>query len=179
VLDDDKHYWVGPEEVEKLLRRGGEWLSAHPERDLIANRYLRHDRHLTREAMARLMEDVTNDPDEIAEVHDAEEEAVERPLSLNEQRVVAVTGAITDAGARRVLDLGCGQGKLTGALLKLSSVDHVLGVDVSHRALEIAARRLHLDSMAPRQRERVELVQGPSPTGIAGWRVSMPPPSWR
>ena len=160
VLDDDKHYWVGPEEVEKLLRRGGEWLSAHPERDLIANRYLRHDRHLTREAMARLMEDVQADPDEIAEVHDAEEEAVERPLSLNEQRVVAVTGAIAEAGARRVLDLGCGQGKLTAALLKLSSVDHVLGVDVSHRALEIAARRLHLDSMAPRQRERVELVQG-------------------
>jgi 3' terminal RNA ribose 2'-O-methyltransferase Hen1 len=160
VLDDDKHYWVGPEEVEKLLRRGGEWLSAHPERDLIANRYLRHDRHLTRDAMARLMEDAPVDPDEVAEVHDAEEEAVERPLSLNEQRLAAVTDAITQTGARRVLDLGCGQGKLVGALLKLTSIDHVVGLDVSHRALEIAARRLHLDSMAPRQRERIELIQG-------------------
>jgi 3' terminal RNA ribose 2'-O-methyltransferase Hen1 len=160
VLDDDKHYWVGPEEVEKLLRRGGEWLSAHPERDLIANRYLRHDRHLTGEAMARLMEDAPVDPDEIAEVHDAEEEAVERPLSLNEQRLAAVAGAITQAGARRVLDLGCGQGKLVGALLKLTSIDHVVGLDVSYRTLEIAARRLHLDTMAPRQRERIELVQG-------------------
>ena len=77
VLDDDKHYWVGPDEVEKLLRRGGEWLAAHPERELIANRYLRHDRHLTREAMARCMEDDPVDPDEVAEAHDAEEEAVE------------------------------------------------------------------------------------------------------
>jgi 3' terminal RNA ribose 2'-O-methyltransferase Hen1 len=106
------------------------------------------------------MEDAPVDPDEVAEVHDAEEEAVEQPLSLNEQRLAAVTDAITRAGARRVLDLGCGQGKLVGALLKLTSIDHVVGLDVSHRALEISARRLHLDSMAPRQRERIELIQG-------------------
>ena len=31
---------------------------------------------------------------------------------------------------------------------------------MSYRALEAGARRLHLDTMAPRQRERVELVQG-------------------
>jgi 3' terminal RNA ribose 2'-O-methyltransferase Hen1 len=38
VLDDDKHYWVGSDEVDKLLRRGGAWLTAHPERELIARR---------------------------------------------------------------------------------------------------------------------------------------------
>jgi 3' terminal RNA ribose 2'-O-methyltransferase Hen1 len=160
VLDDDKHYWVGPDEVEKLLRRGGQWLATHPERELIANRYLRHDRHLTREVMSRLLEEDQGDPDEVAATHDAEEEAVERPLSLNEQRLTAVTEAITAAGARRVLDLGCGQGKLIQALLKTSSIEHVVGVDVSYRALEIAGRRLHVDSMTPRQRDRVELLQG-------------------
>ena len=41
VLDDDKHYWVGDDEVEKLLRHGEGWLAAHPERELIARRYLR------------------------------------------------------------------------------------------------------------------------------------------
>ncbi len=160
VLDDEKHYWVGPDEVEKLLRRGGLWLAAHPERELIANRYLRHDRHLTREAMSRLLEDDPVDPDEDAAAHDAEEEAVERPISLNEQRLTSVTDVMTGHGARRVLDLGCGQGKLVQALLKLSTIEHVVGVDVSYRTLEIAARRLHLDSMAPRQRQRVELLQG-------------------
>src|SRR5690606_21206533 len=35
VLDDDKHYYVGDAEVEKLLKRGEGWLSIHPERDLI------------------------------------------------------------------------------------------------------------------------------------------------
>jgi len=160
VLDDDKHYWVGNDEVEKLLRRGGAWLSTHPERELIANRYLRHDAQLTREAVARLQEDDADDPEQLAETQDAEEEVVERPLSLNEQRLAAVIDAVGASGARRVLDLGCGQGKLTGALLKLSSIDHVVGLDVSHRSLEIAARRLHLDTMTPRQRERVELLQG-------------------
>jgi 3' terminal RNA ribose 2'-O-methyltransferase Hen1 len=160
VLDDDKHYWVGPDEVEKLLRRGGPWLANHPERELIANRYLRHDRHLTREAMSRLLQYEQIDPDEASATHDAEEEAVERPISLNEQRLTAVTDVIVGAGARRVLDLGCGEGKLIRALLKLANIERVVGIDVSYRTLEIAGRRLHLESMAPRQRERVELVQG-------------------
>jgi 3' terminal RNA ribose 2'-O-methyltransferase Hen1 len=143
-----------------LLRRGGEWLSAHPEREFIANRYLRHDTTLTREAVARLTEDDAADPERLVETQDTEEEVVERPLSLNEERLAAVTSAIAASGARRVLDLGCGQGKLTGALLRLTSIDHVVGLDVSHRSLEVAARRLHLDTMTPRQRERVELLQG-------------------
>ena len=31
VLDNDKHYWVGDDEVAKLLRHGEGWLAAHPE----------------------------------------------------------------------------------------------------------------------------------------------------
>jgi len=160
VLDDDKHYWVGRDEIEKLLRRGGDWLSIHPDRELITRRYLRHDRQLTREALARLMEDDVTDPDESEAEHDAEEEAVEKPLSLNEQRTDAVLCAIVASGARRVLDLGCGQGKLVRELLKVQGVERVVGVDVSYRALEVGARRLHLDTMAPRQRARVDLLQG-------------------
>jgi 3' terminal RNA ribose 2'-O-methyltransferase Hen1 len=33
VLDNDKHYWIGEEEVEKLLRHGDPWLALHPERE--------------------------------------------------------------------------------------------------------------------------------------------------
>ena len=161
VLDDDKHYWVGPDEVDKLLRRGWAWLAAHPERELIAHHYLRHDRRLTRDALARLMEeDTQDDPDEAEVAHDAEEAAVEERISLNDQRLAAVIAAIEASAARRVVDLGCGAGKLVQRILRDTKVDKVLGVDVSYRALEAAARRLHLDTMAPRQRERVELVQG-------------------
>ena len=54
VLDDQKHYWVGDDEVEKLLRRGEGWLERHPARDVIVSRYLVHQRGLVRVAIARL-----------------------------------------------------------------------------------------------------------------------------
>ncbi len=162
VLDDDKHYWVGADEVDKLIRRGGAWLAAHPERELIARRYLRHDRRLMADALARLLaeDDVVDDPDDVEERHAQAEEAVEKPISLNDLRLDAVVEQVRAAGARTVVDLGCGAGKLLRRLLSDTAAERVLGVDVSYRALEYAARRLHLDTMAPRQRARVELVQG-------------------
>jgi 3' terminal RNA ribose 2'-O-methyltransferase Hen1 len=162
VLDDDKHYWVGPDEVDKLLRRGGEWLAAHPDRELIAHRYLRHDRQLTSEALARLLEDDAGDGDldEAAREQDAQEEAAERRVGLHEQRLAAVTGVIRASGARTVLDLGCGGGKLIAELLTERGLDRIVGMDVSYRALAIATRRLHLEQMAPRARSRVELLHG-------------------
>jgi 3' terminal RNA ribose 2'-O-methyltransferase Hen1 len=59
-----------------------------------------------------------------------------------------------------VVDLGCGEGALIRRLLRDTDVDHVLGVDVSHRSLQRASRRLHLETMAPRERDRVSLLHG-------------------
>ena len=162
VLDDDKHYWVGDDEVDKLLRRGGQWLAAHPEREMISRRYLRHDRGLTRDALSRLIEadDSIDDPDASQEQGDEQEAALERPVRLNDLRTEAVVAALEDAGAERIADLGCGQGTLVRALLKESWVHQVVGFDVSWRSLEVAARRLRLDDMPPRQRARVDLLQG-------------------
>jgi 3' terminal RNA ribose 2'-O-methyltransferase Hen1 len=46
VLDDEKHYWIDEQEVEKLLRRGETWLAKHPKRGLIVARYLKRRRPL-------------------------------------------------------------------------------------------------------------------------------------
>ncbi len=117
VLDDEKHYWVGDDEVDKLLRHGSAWLSRHPERQQIVQRYLRHQHRLTRQALARLLAEDQSDPDRLAAVYDQEEAAVEAPLSLNQQRLGAVVAALKSSVAKRVLDLGCGEGKLLKALL--------------------------------------------------------------
>lgn len=114
VLDDDKHYYIGDEEVDKLLRFGEGWLSGHPERELIARRYLKHRGSLTRQALARLAEgeaDAAAD-DEAMVARDRAEDSLERPLSLDEERLRAVEQALVESGAARVLDLGCGSGKL-------------------------------------------------------------------
>lgn len=156
VLDDDKHYWVGDEEVEKLLRRGEGWLSTHPEREAITNRYLKRQRRLSREALSQLVED---EDSEAEEAKDREEEAVEEQVSLGEQRIGAVMAALRDSGARRVLDLGCGEGRLLRALLADGNFEEVVGVDVSARMLEIARDRLRPDRMPPGREGRLKLLQ--------------------
>jgi 3' terminal RNA ribose 2'-O-methyltransferase Hen1 len=160
VLDDDKHYWVGEAEVEKLLRHGEGWLAGHPEREAITRRYLKHQPRLARAALARLAEEDEPDPDAAAAAHAGEEAALEERLSLNEQRLGAVTAALRECGARRVLDLGCGEGRLLRELLKEKQVEEVVGVDVSCRALEIALDKLHWDRLPPAQQRRVRLLQG-------------------
>ena len=160
VLDDDKHYWVGDDEVEKLLRHGEGWLREHPERELIADRYLKHQRKLTREALDRLIGDSEPAADEVAETNAREEEAIEKPISLAEQRIGAVMAALRNTGATRVLDLGCGEGRLLRELLKDKTFAEIVGVDVSHRALEIAAQKLRLENLPTMQRERIHLIHG-------------------
>ncbi|MFJ2648382.1 3' terminal RNA ribose 2'-O-methyltransferase Hen1 [Streptomyces sp. NPDC087420] len=201
VLDDAKHYWVAPDEVDKLLRAGEGWLAEHPEQKLITSRYLSRRWGLTRRAMERLelvrlaeaddidVEAIDNavleTPDEEWEAGEVREDGApgtvlpdtapasepasepapetappQKEPSLADQRREAILGALRDAGASTVLDLGCGQGQLVQALLKDVRFTHVMGVDVSVRALTIAARRLKLDRLGERQAARVTLTQG-------------------
>ncbi len=160
VLDDDKHYWIGEDEVEKLLRHGKGWLETHPERELIAQRYLKHKRNLTRDALARLIPEEAIEGNESTEETGAEDETREGQRSLHEQRLEAVTQVLLASGARRVLDLGCGEGRLLKLLLKQRQFEKIVGVDVSYRALELAQRCLHFDQMAAMQKERITLIHG-------------------
>ena len=160
VLDDEKHYWVGDDEVAKLLRHGAGWLAAHPERDVIAHRYLKHRRSLARNALAQLVPEDATDLDDVEVAHNSEEMSVERPISLNEQRIGAVVAVLKQSGATTVLDLGCGEGQLLRPLLEERQFTRIVGVDVSHRALEKAHDHLHLDRMPPLQRERIALLHG-------------------
>ena len=160
VLDNQKHYWVGDDEVDKLLEKGGEWLRAHPLREQITLRYLKHRRSLFRDALERLLAGDDPEPEEHEAEKEQEEEALERPISLNDQRLGAVLAVLRDAGATRVLDLGCGEGKLVGTLLKEQFIARVVGVDVSMRSLERARDRLKLDRMSDMQRKKVDLFQG-------------------
>jgi len=160
VLDNDKHYWVGDDEVDKLLRRGEGWLATHPEREIITTRYLKYRRSLVDEALDRLVGEEIPDPDASEARHGREEEKVERDISLNDQRLGAVLAALKAGGGKRVLDLGCGEGRLIQGLLKERQFEHIVGMDVSHRALEYAHSRLNLDRLPPMQRERIELIHG-------------------
>ncbi len=161
VLDDDKHYWVSDDEIEKLLKNGKGWLENHPQQELIAHRYLKHQRNLTRDALARLIVEERQEPDEsLDEPATFEKEKGERPLSLHEQRLHAVLSVLQSSGARRVLDLGCGEGKLLKLLLQDKTFEHILGMDVSYRALELAKDRLSLERLPDSMKHRITLLHG-------------------
>ena len=161
VFDQRKHYYVGQDEVEKLLAKGESWLPDHPEQALIARRYLKKRHSLVREALARLAEEEPIEADDEQAVDEtvATEES-QREMSLHEQRLGAVLAAIRASGAKRVVDLGCGEGKLLRELLEDHQFTDILGMDVSVRSLEIAHRRLKLDRLPDRQRERIRLMHG-------------------
>jgi 3' terminal RNA ribose 2'-O-methyltransferase Hen1 len=163
VLDDAKHYWVSADEVDKLIRVGGGWLSGHPERELITARYLAHQRRYLDQARARLAEldDRIADPepaeDERGDRHDVADGGVP---SLARRRREAIVAELLAAGATRVVDLGCGEGNLLRVLLAEPAFREIVGVDVSPRALQVAARRLRLDSLAEPARGRITLLHG-------------------
>jgi SAM-dependent methyltransferase len=197
VLDDAKHYWIAPDEVDKLIRAGDGWLATHPDRARIVRRYLA-DRHpLVRAALGRLAdaddapEDALDrdpldedppptDPGETlgeelppAEVVETVEAApptgtvAEKPVPavgevapLNERRIQAVLDQLTATGARTVIDLGCGAGKLLARLLPDTSYTKVTGTDVSYRAIQLAERRLSRGVQPRGAGERLTLFQG-------------------
>jgi 3' terminal RNA ribose 2'-O-methyltransferase Hen1 len=159
VLDDDKHYWVGEGEVEKLLERGEGWLASHPLREQITQRYLKRQTSLVRAALNRLADEDDPDPEVTEEVRAGEEEALEAPVRLQDVRLDTVVDALVATGARSVIDLGCGEGGLLRRLLKVKQFERIAGADVSPVTLEHAARRLKLDEMPERKRARIELFQ--------------------
>ncbi|TRW43094.1 3' terminal RNA ribose 2'-O-methyltransferase Hen1 [Georgenia yuyongxinii] len=161
VLDEAKHYWQGPAEVDKLLRSGEGWLTTHPEMDLITRRYLGRHRALTRVALARLAElgdEVEEAVDPAADEEMLQPEAARLPLNV--QRHDAVLRVLLELEARSVIDLGCGPGHFLDRLVKTPSFTRIAGSDVSARALQVAARRLHLEEISERQSDRVTLFQG-------------------
>lgn len=161
VLDNDKHYWVGEAEVQKLVSHGGDWLAAHPERHFIARRYLKQKQSLAAEALRRLVDE--DDAEDDTEGSTDQEQTLEAPVRLNDQRLAAVAEALCAAGAVRVLDLGCGEGQLIKALLPMPQFQRIIGVDASTRTLENAARRLKLprsSDLPTDEGSRVTLLHG-------------------
>lgn len=154
VLDNAKHYGIGEDEVDKLLRHGEGWLASHPEKELISRRYLRYRRTLTQSALERLNE---VEEQEAVEAEDPTEEAAEAPVRLNDRRIEAAVEVVRTASptATTVLDLGCGEGRTLRALRAAFPTMNLVGMDVSSGELTKAARRLKSD-----RDSRLQLLHG-------------------
>ena len=156
VLDNNKHYFISEQEVEKLLAKGDGWLETHPEVEQITRRYFKYRSSYFRKALSVLQaEQSTNNTDE-----PSLEVTLEKSLSLHQTRHEVVVEQLLKNYSRKVLDLGCSSGKLVKRLLQEKQLDQITGVDVSASTLEIAKRRLNWEEMSPRTKERVQLLHG-------------------
>lgn len=154
ALDAGKHYWIGTDEIEKLLAHGEGWLASHPEKALIATRYLGRRKPLVNAALERLIEE-----EPPAEEPQEEQENPERELNLNRQRLGTVLAALKSANARTVIDIGCGEGNLLMLMMKDRFFERIAGADVAFSVLERARDRLRLDRQPENQKGRVSLFQ--------------------
>ena len=176
AFDRQKHYYIGEDEVEKLLKHGEGWLAAHPMRNAIAGRYLGNKRALARKAIDRLMEEEateeeleelaaqeeameTTETPETQATPEAEGQKQEKKVPLNDLRLAAVRDAVLECGAGSVIDLGCGEGKLLALLLKEKGIARLVGADVSVRALELAKKRLRVERLPSALAAKLTLMQ--------------------
>jgi 3' terminal RNA ribose 2'-O-methyltransferase Hen1 len=151
VLDNSRHSYVTQHDIEILMQKGQGWLEQHPERDWITRRFLRNIRTIANEAILRLAGEEALPSDEPTS-----------PLqeSLHQQRLNRAYERLQQSGAQRVLDLGCGSGKLLRLLLRDGQFRKIAGMDVSFSELQLAKENLHVDEASPALRERLSLFQG-------------------
>ena len=126
---------------------------------MIVSRYLKRQRSLAREALDRLLAAETP-AEQLSEADSVAKDDSAPKRSLHSQRLEVVAATLKATGAKRVLDLGCGEGKLLRLLLAEPQFEFTLGMDVSYRSLERAKEFLRLDEMPERQRTRIDLMQG-------------------
>ena len=160
MFDARKHYYVGEEEIQNLLRKGEGWLAQHPEKEEIVRRYLRYQQSLYRSAIYQLLRDEGGAMKEEGNDESTDSPAVAVTPRLNDERLMAVLAALKTSGAMRVLDLGCGEGKLLRRLMKDKQFTEIVGLDVSVRCLEIASARLKLEQLSESQASRIKLIHG-------------------
>lgn len=157
VFDRQKHYYTSEDEIQKLLDHGAGWLNAHPQRDKIVNRYFAAKKSYAKKAIDILLENDGEDDDKNESDDEAEEKAARTPL--NTERLKAVKAAVLKSGAESVIDMGCGECRLTSMLLPERQIKRLTACDVSVYTLEKAAKRLRLDRMNVHLKSKLILMQ--------------------
>lgn len=160
VLDAKKHYFLGSNEVEKILTKGAGWLADHPEKKHILRTSLGRRPSLLNEALEQL---ANAESDVGTPTEDLTEEVEAKPtpkVTLHTQRHDRVAEVVRLLRPRSVIDLGCGEGKLIRKLIPIQGIERIVGLEVSYYALEWAKKRFHLEEGGARYGNRLEFIHG-------------------
>ncbi|WP_449599513.1 3' terminal RNA ribose 2'-O-methyltransferase Hen1 [Paenibacillus sp. Marseille-Q9583] len=126
ALDDDKHYFISDDEIEKIRRYGEGWLDSHPLLALILKRSLRFANLIKQfdgEESSPSSEKVAITPAEIS---------VEPKIRLNDLRYAAIAETVEGlAFNSSIVDFGSGEGKLSARLGSVPGVKQIWAVEPS------------------------------------------------
>jgi len=150
VLDNERHYWIGNQEIDLLKRRGAGWLDSHPQKEWIIKRFLKYIPELTYSAKLNILKDEENIK---------ENQKKEKELNLHQKRLLKAFQLLKNSHSESVLDVGCGEGKLLKLLLKDSQFKKISGTDVAFSELQRANEKLYLDTASPYIKEKISLFQ--------------------
>lgn len=162
VMDKQKHYYMSEDEIDKLLKHGEGWLGSHPAKNKIIKRYFDMRKSYANKLMNRLADENTEAAEDlVSENYEASEstEGIAKKIPLNTLRLEEVKNAVLKSGAESVLDIGCGECKLTSMLLSEKQIKRVSAADVSVRVLERARKRLNYDNMPLYRKNKLTLMQ--------------------
>jgi 3' terminal RNA ribose 2'-O-methyltransferase Hen1 len=151
ALDPQRHYFYDEAEVDKLMEKSRNWLAGHPARHLIVNRYLSKSRELREAATQQLDED--------APIDEVEGGVFEELVPAHEKRHQKIVDLVRDSGFRKIVDLGCGEGKLLERLLAIPGDIAIVGVEPALRDLDKAKRAVSRNP-AKQMDPRVKLRHG-------------------
>lgn len=124
-------------------------MAGHPGMELIMTRYLAHQRDMV-DATASLMverEGGSAEGKKIAGDGPAEVNLASTVVPLHTLRGDVVVTAMMDLGARRVVDLGCGEGTPMQRVMAEPHFTRIIGTDVSARAMGWGETRLRMDEL--------------------------------
>lgn len=151
VFDRQKHYYMANDEVNKLLKHGEGWIKEHPYSEYIIRRYFENKKRYINKFKKLFKDEV-----EIQE----DEEAIEEKPTLNKKRLDTVVETIKEYKGERILDLGCGEGRLIKLLLKDNEIEKITGVDVAISVLDKAKLRLKHEDLSEKLKDKLDLFQG-------------------
>ena len=163
VLDDDKHYWVGDDEVEKLLRRGEGWLAdpsrARTDRPPLPEAPPRPDSRGARAARRRRGRQPTRR--RARSRREAEEAAVERADQPERAASAPSLAALRNRGASACSTSAAARASCCSALLREPPVHARSSASTSRpRARDRERAPAPRPHGTTRQRERIQLLQG-------------------
>lgn len=157
LLDDEKDFWLGVEEVDGIWQKAQKWFSAEVLEQLESSFF--SGRSKVYNTLLKRLGETENPGDKVSESQ-AFEKQLEDSIGLQEARHKALFEAIKRSGARKVLDLNANSGPFLEKLIRDGQFTTLGASNIAFAELQSAAKHLSEAGLSPEEVAKVQLFPG-------------------